>query len=132
MSIQAKEAAPPAAPKEITSIARSVTVLGSVCGRGSLRVEGTVMGKVRVDGELTVGTCGRVRGPVEAGAVQISGCVEGDIVSRSQIRLGRLGSIDGDVTARSLVVEDGGRLNGRSTMLQDSQRDPEFDALFRR
>ena len=40
------------------------------------------------------------------------------------MRLEKTGQVLGDVSTASLVVEDGGRLNGRSTMLEAAPPEP--------
>jgi len=101
-----------------TIISKDITVSGTLSGEGVAKVEGAIDGKVNLKGSLIVTATGRVKGPVEADVVEVAGCVQGNICARSHLRLERSGTIEGDVSTVSFVIEDGGRLNGRSTMLQ--------------
>lgn len=101
-----------------TVIAVGITVSGDVHGSGTVQVEGTVEGRVKVAGTVTVTETGRIIGPVEAEAVYVAGRVEGNISATDHLRLERSGMIEGDVTSVSFVIEEGGCLNGRSTMMR--------------
>lgn len=101
-----------------TIISKDIVVSGSLSGRGVAQVDGMIDGKVNLKGSLIVTATGRVKGPIEADVVQVAGCVQGNVCARSHLRLERSGTIEGDVSTVSFVIEDGGRLNGRSTMLQ--------------
>jgi len=58
--------------------------------------------------------------------VQVAGSVQGNVCARDHLRLERSGTIEGDVSTVSFVIEDGGRLNGRSTMLQPPEEPVKF------
>ena len=74
-------------------------------------------------------TTGMVKGPVEADVIRIAGQVEGNLVSHDHVQLERTGTINGDVTTVSFVIENGGRLNGRTTMLPEQASKPHVDGL---
>ena len=107
-------------PRASTVITEGVTLTGRLCGEGSLQVEGTVEGEIELEGSVAISATGLVQGPFTAGVVRVAGKVEGNIMAREHLRLEKTGQVLGDVSTASLVVEDGGRLNGRSTMLEAS------------
>lgn len=111
-------------PRASTVITEGVTLTGRLCGEGSLQVEGTIEGEIELEGSVAVSATGLVKGPITAGVVRIAGTVVGDISAHEHLRLEKTGKIQGDVSAASLVVEDGGRLNGRSTMLESAPPEP--------
>jgi cytoskeletal protein CcmA (bactofilin family) len=47
--------------------------------------------------------------------------VVGNIAAQEHLFLESTGSIDGDVSTNALVVENGGSLNGRTTMLHSAE-----------
>lgn len=108
-------------PRSNTVIAKGVTLTGALHGEGVIQVEGTVEGEIELQGSVIVATTGLIRGPITADVIRIAGCVEGNINARDHLRLEKTGDVVGDVTTVSLVVEDGGRLNGRSTMNKPKQ-----------
>lgn len=111
-------------PRASTVITEGVMLIGRLYGEGSLQVEGTVEGEIELEGSVSVSASGLVKGPVTADIVRVAGRVEGDISARDHLRLEKTGQVQGDVSTASLVVEDGGRLNGRSTMLEAAQQEP--------
>jgi cytoskeletal protein CcmA (bactofilin family) len=101
-----------------TVIAKGVTMTGALNGEGIVEVEGTVEGEVHLTGSVIVSPTGLITGPVDADFVRVAGRIVGCVSARESLRLEKNGSLEGDVSTVSLVVEDGGRLNGRTTMLE--------------
>lgn len=130
LPVMAEESKPqeslPPAKVASTLIAQGVTIKGTIEGEGVVRVEGVVEGQFNTVGAVIVADTGLVRGPISADVVQIAGRVEGDIVAREHLRLEQTGALIGDVTTASLVVEDGGMLNGRAAMSRAPEPDPEL------
>ena len=81
-------------------------------------VEGAVEGEIDLKGAVIVTTTGCVHGPISADVIHVAGSVEGNVVARDHLRLEKSGTLEGDAETVSLVVEDGGRLNGRTTMMK--------------
>ena len=121
MSDAAEQSVLPQQPAEeqretTTVIDKHTTVTGELYGPDSVLIEGTVLGGVRVNGDVTVAGSGVVKGPIRAENVCVAGSVTGDIAARATVRLEMTGSITGNVTMRSFVIEDGGYFDGRSHM----------------
>lgn len=117
---QPQESLPPA--KVVgTLIAEGVAIKGIIKGEGVVRVEGVVEGEFHMDGAVIVADTGLIRGPVNADVLRVAGRVEGNVNAREHIRLEQSGTLIGDVATASLVVEDGGILNGRSTMTRPTE-----------
>ena len=106
----------PPKPRKETIIEKGITVAGRIFGEGAIQVGGCVEGEIHVEGSVFVAGSGCIKGPVEARTIRVAGSIEGNVVAHDRVRLEKTGSIIGDVTTASLVIEDGGRLNGRSTM----------------
>ena len=105
------------APQNNTVIAKGVTISGTLQGEGSVQIEGNIEGEILVQGTVFVTTTGKVHGPIEADTVRIAGHVVGNITANTHLRLERTGHIEGDIAPAALLIEDGGRLDGRSAML---------------
>lgn len=112
-----------------TIIAQGITVSGTFRGEGVIQVEGVIEGEFDLIGAVIVAESGLIRGPVTADVVRLAGRIEGSVRAREHMRLEPTGSLDGDVTTASLVVEDGGSLNGRCTMLKPPAPEPELQGV---
>ena len=110
----------PSLPPPLTStvIATGLTVSGTLEGEGVIQVEGVVKGQIVLNGAVIVTTTGSIEGPVTANVIQIAGSIRGNCVAREHMCLEKTGNLEGDVTTISLIVHDGGRLNGRSNMVK--------------
>ena len=130
LPVMAEESKPqeslPPAKLASTLITQGVTIKGTIQGEGVVQVEGVVEGEFHMVGAVIVSDTGLVRGPMSADVVRVAGRVEGDVTAREHMRLEQTGTLIGDVATASLVVEDGGCLNGRSTMTRAPEPDPEL------
>ena len=120
-----QESLPPPQKVSSTLITQGITLTGTIEGEGVVQVEGTVVGEFNMVGAVIVADTGLVKGPITADVVRVAGKVEGNVTAREHMRLESTGALSGDVTTASLVVEDGGCLNGRSTMMKAPE--PEGD-----
>ena len=116
-------------PRSNTVIAKDLIVTGKLSGEGVVQIEGSVVGEVNLKGYVIVTPTGSVKGPVEADVIRIAGQVEGNLVSHDHVQLERTGTINGDVTTVSFVIENGGRLNGRTTMVPEQASTPHVAGL---
>lgn len=121
-----QESLPPPQKVSSTLITQGITIKGTIEGEGVVQVEGTVVGEFNMVGAIIVADTGLVKGPITADVVRVAGRVEGNVTAREHMRLEHTGSLIGDVATASLVVEDGGRLNGRSTMMKAPEPEEEL------
>lgn len=98
-------------------------------GEGVVQIDGEVEGEIAISGSVVVTPTGLVKGPVTADVVHLAGRIEGSVTAREYLRLEQSGQLEGDVSTASLVVEEGGRLNGRSSMLKPPKGDPELASV---
>lgn len=116
-------------PRGNTVIAKDLLVSGKLSGEGVVQIEGTVEGEINLKGYVIITPTGKVKGPIEADVIRIAGQVEGNLVSHDHVQLERTGTISGDVSTVSFVIENGGRLNGRTTMLPEQPSTPHVEKL---
>ena len=111
--VEQPQAEVPALPKEEPASAPAPSRAGSTVIAQGITFTGTL-----------------IRGPVAADVVRVAGRVEGNVSAREHMRLESSGSLDGDVKTASLVVEDGGILNGRCTTVKpQTALEPELSAV---
>ncbi len=90
--------------------------LGTLKGKGRVRIEGYLEGNIQVQGEVVVGLSGRVLvDQVEALTVVVAGVLRGTVKARKVV-LKRTGRLHGDVLTTALEAEEGGFLKGQVVM----------------
>ena len=102
----------------VTVIAKGQVLEGTLRGEGTIQVEGGIVGQISLKGAVLVANGGTVKGPVEADVIHVAGHIEGNVMAHNHLCLERTGRVDGDISTASLVVEDGGKFNGRCTTLE--------------
>ena len=95
----------------------------------SFRVDGKVVGKVVSDGDLVVGEKGEIDGEVHVGRLFVSGRVKGEIHATHRLSIHPHGRVEGVVHARALIIEEGGILEGQSSMRPEAAEAQEPDAV---
>jgi len=76
------------------------------------RIDGTLRGEVRASEVLVVGEDALVEGVVRASKLVVLGEVRGDVRGAERVEIGTGGRLIGTVETQSLVVKDGGCLDG--------------------
>jgi len=87
---------------------------GEVTFKTSLRIDGNFSGKVNSpNGTLVISTGANLsEAVINVAVAKINGAVEGE-VNAAEVVLGRTAKLTGDVSAQSLIIEDGALFNGR-------------------
>jgi cytoskeletal protein CcmA (bactofilin family) len=89
---------------------------GKLHTTGSLHVYGQVLGELSAEHEIWVAAGAEVRANVRAVNLIVSGLVDGTVVCDGRLEVRPGGQVAGDVTAPTLVVEDGATLTGTLRM----------------
>jgi cytoskeletal protein CcmA (bactofilin family) len=125
-------AATPKALTESESIAREIkdgslsgfvgsgtVITGEASFKSMLRVDGRFSGRINsTGGTLIVGSGGQVDANIEVAIATIHGIVNGDIIASDRIELGRAAKLTGNITAPSLMIEQGATFEGSCKMTQ--------------
>ncbi|MFN3929854.1 MAG: polymer-forming cytoskeletal protein [Thermoflexus sp.] len=123
----------PATPKPVSPGTPVETVLGPTCvvkgvlqGDGTIRVEGIFAGSMEISGNLVIGENARVRAEVRATNVSVAGMLIGKIQASGRVEILSTGKVWGEISAGSLVIDEGGYFRGQSVM---PGAEPEFPML---
>ena len=101
----------------MANIGKSISIKGDVLGDEDLVIEGRVEGRVELKNHhLTVGPNGDIHGELSAKQVTIVGRVSGNVIAAERIELRDTGRVEGDLHCPRLLVQEGGRVNGKITM----------------
>lgn len=100
----------------LSIIAAGMTVSGDIESSGVVKVEGRVDGSIRSARQVLVGRQGLVHGDIDTREAVIGGTVEGMITASERVEIQATASVQGDIVTRTIVVAEGGRINGTVRM----------------
>ena len=89
---------------------------GKLTYDGHMHVQGRAEGEFRVTGNIDVAVGATVKALLEASSLTVEGEVEGTLIARDKLTLGRSAKLNGDLHVRRLQIEDGATLNGHVRM----------------
>lgn len=92
-------------------------------GVEGLRIQGTVEGNVQCGGDVVVAATGLVKGSIQARRLTVIGRVEGVFRVETCLEILESGRVEGEVELGTLIVDEGGILQG--TCLHRSAADTE-------
>jgi cytoskeletal protein CcmA (bactofilin family) len=97
----------------------------------NLRIEGIAEGEIQCEGTVTVAEGARVKAKVTASTVTIAGELAGEVICRDVFQIMPSGQVEATVSARRLIVQEGGFYNGEFHMISEdafSSAIPAFDS----
>lgn len=93
-----------------------VVIDGTISGRESVVIEGTVRGKIQLSSDLRIGTAARVEATVHASSVMVEGRLTGDVSADDRVELVASAVVDGNLKAPKIIVAEGARFRGSVDM----------------
>ncbi len=108
---------------KITTIVGKGSVLeGNFSAIGSVRLDGTVEGNVKVTGQFVLGAAGKVLGNVEALSAVIGGEVLGNVIALNKTELISSARVIGDIKTQVIVIDEKAVFQGKCDMNQDEEK----------
>ncbi len=92
---------------EMTVIGCGTTIRGEVDFDQGARILGVFEGKIRSKGEVHIAESANCSAEIDAQDITIDGKTDGNIIARNRCRLSRNAKLTGDITAKTLLVEEG-------------------------
>lgn len=105
--------------KVVTIIGAGTRLNGELTCKGTVRIEGTVVGKVMSEDSIVLLESARVKGDLSAGQVIISGEVQGNIRALDRLEINVRGKVVGDIAAPRIAIHEGVLFEGLCTMKPD-------------
>ncbi len=95
-------------------LASGIEIKGTIRFQSDMHIDGKIEGEIISDnGLVTIGELADIKGDITAGDVRIYGHVEGKVQSE-RCSLKKQAVLIGDVTTRTLSMEEGAQLRGRT------------------
>jgi len=100
-----------------TFLGPDASVEGVLIFQGTIRLDGTIKGKITSSGgTVIVGEQAVVDAEIAVGTAIVMGQVNGTVDASERIEVYPPGRITGDIQAPVIAIEEGGLFNGRCTM----------------
>jgi len=94
----------------------AMKIVGDIETSGVLKVDGTVQGSIRGARQVILGRTGVIQGDVQAEEAILGGRVSGTVTASERVEIQANSVIEGDIHTRTIVVFEGGLLNGNVRM----------------
>jgi cytoskeletal protein CcmA (bactofilin family) len=101
---------------EMTVIGQGTTIRGEVDFDQGARILGVFEGKIRSKGEVHIAESADCRAEIDAENIVIDGKTNGNIIARNRCRLSEHANLTGDITAKTLLVEEGATFVGHCSV----------------
>lgn len=116
------EPPPPDATPSVIGV--GMKIIGDVETGGVLKVEGTIEGSIRGARQVLLGRTGLIQGDVHVDEAVLGGRVVGTVNATERVEIQSTSRIEGDIHTRSIVVLEGGTINGSVRMDEQAARGP--------
>lgn len=108
--------------KGISVLAEGCNFQGKMFLQGEARLSGKIEGTIVSNGSLILEESAHVIGDIHGAKVLVCGKVEGTVQANGFLQITHTARVNGDLAAPRLVVEDGARINGRISYIEEQQR----------
>ena len=96
---------------------------GKLTFHGTIRIDGHVKGEISADGGLIVGKEAMIEATMHLCSISISGEIHGTIIADDRIEINPAGKVFGDIQAPTVVINEGGILEGNCQMQRAKEAD---------
>ena len=99
-----------------TLISAGTSLKGDITSNSDLRIDGTVIGNIRGNAKIIIGSSGVVEGDIEGNQADITGKVTGNVKIKDLLQLRGECNVTGNLTAGKLQIEPTAIFNGKCHM----------------
>lgn len=105
--------------KITTIIGKGAECNGDFSAEGSVRIDGTINGDVKVSGTLIVGATGSINGDVTAQSTVVGGEIIGDVSVTDKTELTSTAKVIGNISTVLIVIDENAIFQGSCNMNQE-------------
>jgi cytoskeletal protein CcmA (bactofilin family) len=120
MSLLARRSGPTSTPAPAGNgyslLDAQLSMTGDLDTAGSLRIDGKLEGNIRRADTVVLGVGASMSGDIHAREVVIGGTITGNIHATERVELQATAIVTGDVLTQTILVQEGGVVNGRVLM----------------
>ncbi len=106
----------------INLVGTGTTIKGEIISKGDIRVDGKIIGQVRSEGKIVIGTSGMVEGDIYCINADFSGKVNGKAEVTELLSLKESSVFLGDIITNKLSIEPGAKFSGTCSMDKEDKK----------
>lgn len=114
----------------INLIGVGTNIKGNVESSGDIRIDGGLVGNLKTNGKVVIGSTGVVKGEIVCKNSDLEGKIEGKIIVSELLSLKATSVINGDIVAKRLAIEPGARFIGNCNMGDGAATQPSASPKF--
>lgn len=111
-------------PQARNIIAHGTSIKGDIESSGDFRIEGTLVGTVRVKGKVVIGESGKVDGQIYCQSADISGTAKAKMEVAELTSLRANCKFQGDIVTKKISIEPGAIFSGTCQMGSSTAQPP--------
>jgi cytoskeletal protein CcmA (bactofilin family) len=102
--------------QEENKIALGAVLNGNIVSGGDFRIDGKLIGNLNIDGKVTIGKSGYIKGEVICQNACVEGSFEGMLQASKSLNLKSSAKISGNIIAGQLIIASGAVMNATCEM----------------
>lgn len=107
-----------------TVVGSGVKLTGTLKDSSDIVIHGEIEGEVSSGQNIVISETARVKGPVSAQIINVSGEVDGTVTAYDKLELHPAGKITGNIQTKDLIIHSGAKFIGKSTLLSGDEELP--------
>jgi cytoskeletal protein CcmA (bactofilin family) len=105
----------------VSLVSENIMIEGELSGEENILINGRVIGSIKLNGDIVIGSTGVVEADIDGNTVIIQGKVKGNVIARNHLEIQSSGKMIGDISARSIDIKEGSTFEGRSHMIKTNR-----------
>jgi len=101
---------------EFNRIVTGTRIHGEIETKGDIRIDGTVVGTLNIQGKLVLGSAGKIEGEIKCKNAEVMGQIEGEIKVSELLSLKASSTLKGDIITNKISIEPGANISGTINM----------------
>lgn len=101
---------------EFNRIVAGTSIHGEIETKGDIRIDGTVVGTLNINGKLVLGNSGKVEGEIKCKNAEVMGSIDGEITVSELLSLKETSSMKGDIITNKISIQPGAKISGTINM----------------
>ena len=104
---------------EFNRIVAGTKIHGEIETKGDIRIDGTVVGTLNINGKLVLGQSGKIEGEIKCKNAEVMGNIDGEIRVGELLSLKASSTMKGDIITNKISIEPGAKISGTINMDQE-------------